>query len=54
MTGKLPDSLPVYNGHTAAVIDTDFNPFNNHIIASASEDCKVKDILLGNDLEDSC
>eukprot|EP00842_Homolaphlyctis_polyrhiza_P001693 jgi/Hompol1/2524/HPOL_000079-RA len=40
-TGKLPDSLPVFNGHTSAVIDTDFNPFNDHIIASASEDCKA-------------
>ena len=40
-TGKLPDNLPVMNGHTAAVLDTDFNPFNDNIIASASEDCKV-------------
>ncbi|KAJ3319789.1 Coronin-2B [Boothiomyces sp. JEL0866] len=40
-TGKLPDNLPVYNGHTAAVLDTDFNPFNDYIIASASEDCKA-------------
>jgi coronin-1B/1C/6 len=23
------------------VLDTDFNPFNDHVIASASEDCKV-------------
>lgn len=39
--GKLPDNLPVFNGHAAAVLDTDFNPFNDHIIASASEDCKA-------------
>ncbi|KAI8920174.1 hypothetical protein PhCBS80983_g05481 [Powellomyces hirtus] len=40
-TGKLPENLPVYNGHTAAVLDTDFNPFNDHVVASASEDTKV-------------
>jgi WD40 repeat protein len=40
-TGKQTDSLPVFNGHAAAVLDTDFNPFNDHVIASASEDCKV-------------
>jgi coronin-1B/1C/6 len=39
--GKQPDNMPVFNGHGAAVVDTCFNPFNNHIIASASEDCKV-------------
>lgn len=37
----MSDSLAVYNGHTAAVLDTDFNPFNDHVIASAAEDCKV-------------
>ncbi|KAJ3226026.1 Coronin-2B [Clydaea vesicula] len=41
-TGKLPESNPVVNGHTGAVLDTDFHPFNDHIIASASEDCTVK------------
>ncbi|KAL7748017.1 Coronin-like protein crn1 [Sorochytrium milnesiophthora] len=40
-TGKLNDTLPLFNGHTAAVLDTDFHPFNDHVIASASEDCKV-------------
>ncbi|KAJ3186604.1 Coronin-2B [Gaertneriomyces sp. JEL0708] len=40
-TGKLSETLPVYNGHTAAVLDTDFNPFNDHVVASASEDCRV-------------
>jgi len=40
-TGKLSDNLPVYNGHTAAVLDTDFNPFNDHVVASASEDTRV-------------
>lgn len=39
--GKLPIDFPVYAGHTAAVLDTDFNPFNDNVIASCSEDCKV-------------
>jgi hypothetical protein len=29
MTGKLPSDFPVFAGHTAAVLDTDFNPFND-------------------------
>jgi coronin-1B/1C/6 len=41
MVGKLPEGLPVFNGHAGAVLDTDFNPFNDHIVASASEDCKA-------------
>ncbi|KAM7223626.1 protein of unknown function (DUF1900) domain containing protein [Rhypophila decipiens] len=39
--GKLPDQLPLFRGHTAAVLDTDWNPFNDHVIASASDDGKV-------------
>lgn len=39
--GKLPDQMPLFRGHTAAVLDTDWNPFNDHIIASASDDGKV-------------
>ncbi|KAG0229697.1 Coronin-like protein crn1 [Actinomortierella wolfii] len=41
MTGKVPDSLPLYRGHSAAVLDTDFSPFNDHLIASCAEDSKV-------------
>jgi len=40
-TGKLSENLPLYNGHTAAVLDTDFNPFNDHVVASGSEDTRV-------------
>ena len=40
--GKQIDALPLYNGHTAPVLDTDFHPFNDHVLASASEDCTVK------------
>ncbi|OZJ06460.1 hypothetical protein BZG36_00519 [Bifiguratus adelaidae] len=39
--GKLPDNYPLYRGHTAAVLDTDFNPFNDYVVASGAEDSKV-------------
>lgn len=39
--GKLPDNYPLYRGHTGPVLDTDFNPFNDYVIASGSEDSKV-------------
>ncbi|KAK3954129.1 coronin-6 [Pseudoneurospora amorphoporcata] len=39
--GKLPDQIPLFRGHTAAVLDTDWNPFNDRLIASASDDGKV-------------
>ena len=54
-TGKQTDALPVFNGHAGAVLDTDFNPFNDHIIASASEDCKVMIWKIPpNGLTDNC
>ncbi|KAI9249892.1 hypothetical protein BY458DRAFT_483050 [Sporodiniella umbellata] len=39
--GKLPENYPLYRGHKAAVLDTDFNPFNDYVIASGSEDTKI-------------
>ncbi|KAK4138202.1 DUF1900-domain-containing protein [Trichocladium antarcticum] len=39
--GKLPDQIPLFRGHTAAVLDTDWHPFNERVIASASDDGKV-------------
>lgn len=39
--GKLPDVIPLFRGHTATVTDTDWNPFNDRMIASASDDGKV-------------
>ncbi|KAI1504171.1 hypothetical protein F5X99DRAFT_52945 [Biscogniauxia marginata] len=39
--GKLPDVIPLFRGHTATVLDTDWNPFNDRVIASASDDGKV-------------
>eukprot|EP00004_Rigifila_ramosa_P015567 TRINITY_DN3620_c0_g1_i1.p1 TRINITY_DN3620_c0_g1~~TRINITY_DN3620_c0_g1_i1.p1 ORF type:complete len:457 (-),score=103.86 TRINITY_DN3620_c0_g1_i1:63-1379(-) len=40
--GKLAADLPLVAGHTAAVQDIDFNPFNDYIVASSSEDTTVK------------
>lgn len=39
--GKLPEQLPLFRGHTAVVLDTDWSPFHDQIIASASDDGKV-------------
>lgn len=39
--GKLPDQIPLFRGHTAGVLDTDWSPFDDSIIASASDDGKV-------------
>ncbi|KAI5286894.1 Coronin-like protein crn1, partial [Ascosphaera aggregata] len=40
-TGKLPDRIPLFRGHTAVVLDTDWNPFNDDLIASGSDDGKI-------------
>jgi coronin-1B/1C/6 len=40
--GKFNPNAPIVNGHKAAVIDLDFNPFNDSMIASGSEDCTAK------------
>lgn len=39
--GKLPEQIPLFRGHTAAVLDTDWSPFNDDLIASGSDDGKV-------------
>lgn len=39
--GKAPDQIPLFRGHTAQVLDTDFNPFNDRIVASGSDDGKI-------------
>jgi coronin-1B/1C/6 len=39
--GRLPEHIPLFRGHTAAVLDTDWSPFNDSLIASASDDGKV-------------
>lgn len=40
--GRIDPTAPCINGHTGAVLDFDFNPFNDNMIASASEDMTVK------------
>jgi len=38
--GKQP-APALFSGHKQVVLDIDFNPFNDYIIASCSEDCRV-------------
>ncbi|KAI4226573.1 MAG: hypothetical protein L6R36_003058 [Xanthoria steineri] len=39
--GRLPDQLPLFRGHKAVVLDTDWNPFDDSLIASGSDDGKA-------------
>ncbi|KAK7189886.1 Coronin-like protein crn1 [Paraphaeosphaeria sporulosa] len=39
--GRVPEQIPLFRGHTAAVLDTDWSPFNDSLISSASDDGKV-------------
>lgn len=39
--GRLPELIPLFRGHTAAVLDTDWSPFNDSLIASGSDDGKI-------------
>jgi coronin-1B/1C/6 len=38
---KLPDGMPLARSHTAPVLDTDWSPHNDSIVASGGEDGKV-------------
>jgi len=41
--GKLePTQVPLVSGHKGAVLDLEFDPFNENIFATASEDCTAK------------
>jgi coronin-1B/1C/6 len=40
--GRFEGSSPIINGHSAAVLDFEFNPFHDQIVASASEDSTIK------------
>lgn len=40
--GRLTPDAPIVGGHKGAVLDIAWNPFNDNVIASASEDCLVK------------
>ncbi len=41
-TGRLEHSAPKVCGHSRPVLDIRWNPFNDNVIASGSEDCTVK------------
>jgi len=41
-SGKADPKMPLITGHKNPVLDIDFNPFNDNLVASASEDCYVK------------
>ena len=38
---KIPDIIPLARSHTAPVLDTDWSPFNDALVASAGEDGKA-------------
>ncbi|PPR00247.1 hypothetical protein CVT24_005015 [Panaeolus cyanescens] len=38
---KIPDTVPLARSHTAAVLDTDWSPHNDSIVASGGEDGKL-------------
>lgn len=41
-TGRAASEVPLINGHTAQVLDFDFNPFHENVIASAADDTTIK------------
>jgi len=41
-TGKVDPKTPLVSGHKGIVLDLDFNPFNDNLVASVSEDCTGK------------
>jgi hypothetical protein len=41
-SGKVDPKAPLVSGHKNPVLDIDWNPFNDSLIASASEDCTSK------------
>jgi coronin-1B/1C/6 len=41
-SGKVDPKSPLITGHKGPVLDLDFNPFNDNLIASVSDDCTGK------------
>ena len=39
---KLDPNIPMIKGHTGAILDFDFYPFDDNLIATASEDTTIK------------
>jgi len=42
LKGKINPNTPIITGHKSPVLDLDWNPFNDYLVASASEDCTAK------------
>jgi len=40
--GRFEAGSPIISGHSGPVLDFDFNPFHEHLLASASDDCTLK------------
>jgi len=40
--GRLPRDIPLISGHTGPVLDFNFNPFNEDMLCTASEDLTIK------------
>jgi len=40
--GKIGSTTPLFSGHTNPVLDLAFNPFNDNILASASDDATIR------------
>jgi len=40
--GRLPRDLPLITGHTGPILDFEFNPFDDNMLLSASEDLTMK------------
>ncbi|DAZ95173.1 TPA: hypothetical protein N0F65_012427 [Lagenidium giganteum] len=40
--GKFDPDFPLISGHRGAILDFDFNPFHEHLVASASDDTTIK------------
>jgi WD40 repeat protein len=40
--GRFDPGTPIVSGHSGPVLDFEFNPFHDQLVASASEDSTVK------------
>lgn len=40
--GRLPRDLPLVTGHSGGILDFEFNPFDDNMLVSASEDMTIK------------
>jgi WD40 repeat protein len=40
--GNIGQAAPLFEGHKASVVDVAFNPFNDYVVASASDDAPIQ------------